>query len=138
MTPLLWPTPAVSEGQTRLLVLCVLLLGTTVVTQSEPASYAASEAATSVYEEPPAYLHPRTAIGFDLSGLPTTASSGVVAALLASARGAADIEARAHTHMSLAVYYKLDGQDAKAAAEKRKGDYWLRVAKIVEELADAR
>ncbi len=138
MTPLLWPAPAVSEGQMRLLVLCVLLLGTTVVTQGESASYPVSEAATSVYEEPPAYLHPRTAIGFDLSGLPATPSSGVEAALLASAREAADVEARAHTHMSLAVYYKLNGQNGKAAAEKRKGDYWLRVARIMEELADAR
>jgi len=138
MTPLLWPTPAVSEGQMRLLVLCLLLLGTAVVTQSDPVSYAASEAMTSVYEEPPAYLHPRTAIGFDLSGLPVSASSGVEAALLASARGAANVESRAHTHMSLAVYYKLRGQSGKAAAEKRKADYWLRVAKFVDELGDGR
>ena len=132
MTPLLWPAPAVSQGQMRLLVLCVLLLGATVVTRDEPASYAAAEALTSVYEEPPAYLHPRTAIGFDLSGLPASASSGVEAALLASARGAANVEARGHTHLSLAIYYKLRGQNSKAAAEKRKADYWLRVAKFVD------
>lgn len=129
---MLWPTPAVSAGHMRLLVLCVLLLGATVLTQDEPASYTTFEAVTSVYEEPPAYLHPRTAIGFDLSGLPASGLSGVEAALLASARGAANVEARGHTHLSLAIYYKLHGQNGRAAAEKRKADYWLRVAKFVD------
>jgi hypothetical protein len=137
MTPHFLMAPAVPEAQLRLLILCVLLLGATVVTQDRPAVAAPSEAWATVYLEPPAYLHPRTAIGFDLSGLPHSASDGVEAALLASARTAGNADARAHTHMSLAVYYKLHGQDSRAAAEKRKGDYWVRVSKIVEELAES-
>jgi hypothetical protein len=134
MTPHFLTAPAVPEAQLRLLVLCVLLLGTTVVTQEQPAVPMPSDALTSVYLEPPAYLHPRTAIGFDLSGLPRPASSAVEAALLESVRDAVNVDARAHTHMSLAVYYKVHGQSSRAAAEKRKADYWLRVARIVDGL----
>jgi hypothetical protein len=137
MTPLVLTDP-MSRAHTRLLVLCVLLLGAMVVTQDDGAAAPFSDAVTSVYEQPPAYLHPPTAIGFDLSGLRSTAPGGVEAALVASAEGVMDLEARAHTHMSLAVYYKLNGQGSRAAAEKKKGDYWRRVAKFVDEASDAK
>jgi hypothetical protein len=120
-------------AQLRLLVLAGLLLGTTIVAQSERAGASARDAWTSVFAEPPAYLHPRTAFGFDLSGLPPAAPGGVEAALLESVRGVAGRYTRAHTHMSLAVYYKIHGQRGRAATEKRKGDYWVRVARFVTE-----
>jgi hypothetical protein len=127
------PRPSVQstpEARVRLLVLSVLLLGTTLVMQVEGARSTGSEAFASVFAQPPAYLHPRAAIGFDVSGVPRSAPSGIEAALLESVRMAADHGTRAHTHMSLAVYYKLSGQRTLAAMEKRKGDYWWRVAKF--------
>ena len=120
-------------AQLRLLLLTGLLLGTTIVAQSQRAGAGARDAWTSVFAEPPAYLHPRAALGFDVSGLPAAAPGGIEAALWASVRGVAGRDTRAHTHMSLAVYYKIHGQGTRAAAEKRKGDYWVRVARFMAE-----
>lgn len=120
-------------GQVRLLVLTGLLLCATLVAQRARATTAAGDPWSSVFAEPPAYLHPRAALGFDVSGLPSAAPGGMEAALLASVRGVAGQYTRAHTHMSLAVYYKIHGQRGRAAAEKRKGDYWVRVARFVAE-----
>ena len=120
------------DAQRRLLLFTMLLLWTTLTLDRERAPMI-SDTGTSVFSEPPAYLHPPEAIGFDLSGVPP-ASSGVEAALLASARDVPDVDARAHTHMSLAVYYKLRGQRSRAEAEKRKGDYWMRVAKYIDSM----
>lgn len=113
----------------RLLVLTVLLLCTTVLAETDRAGRPTAESWSSVFADPPAYLHPRAAIGFDVSGLPSAAPGGVEAALLASVH-AADQHTRAHAHMSLAVYYKLRGLSGLAAQEKRKGDYWIKVARL--------
>jgi hypothetical protein len=120
-------------AQVRLLVLTVLLLCTTVIGERARGTISAPDSWISVFAEPPAYLHPRAALGFDVAGLPPAAPGGIEAALLASVRGVAGRETRAHTHMSLAVYYKIHGQVTRAAAEKRKGDYWVRVARFVAE-----
>lgn len=116
------------SAQARLLVLSVLLLWTTLTVQAELNRHGPIDNSVTVFDEPPAYLHPRTAIGFDLTGLPAR-QDGVEAALRASAHQLDGLEARAHTHMSLAVYYKLHGQMSRAVAEKKKGDYWLRVSR---------
>ncbi len=121
------PTP---EAQRRLLVLSLLLWCATLVMQVDGARARDTDGWASVFAEPPAYLHPRAAIGFDVSGVRSGAVSGIEVALLESVRIALDPGTRAHTHMSLAVYYKLSGQDTLAAVEKRKGDYWWRVAKF--------
>jgi hypothetical protein len=113
--------------------LCLLLWGTTVVARDHATGALPGDSGGSVFAEPPAYLHPRAAIGFDLSGLRPPQPGGVEAALVASTRGVVDSDTRAHTHMSLAVYYKIHGETEKAAAEKRKGDYWVRVAKFVDQ-----
>jgi len=118
-----------AAAQVRLLVLTGLLLGTTLIAEGERASAPAADSWTSVFAEPPAYLHPAAAIGFDVSGVAVPAPDGVEAALLASVH-AADSHTRAHAHMSLAVYYKLRGLSGLAAQEKRKGDYWLKVARL--------
>ena len=117
-----------AAAPTRLLVLTSLLLCTTVLAESDRAGRPA-EGWSSVFTEPPAYLHPPAAIGFDVSGLSSAAPAGVEAALLASVHPG-DLPMRAHAHMSLAVYYKLRGMTDLAAQEKRKGDYWRRVAKL--------
>ena len=119
------------DAQRRLLLFTMLLLWTSLTLERESAPMTA-DAGTSVFAEPPAYLHPPEVIGFDLSGLPAKPASDVEAALVASTRAVADVDARAHTHMSLAVYYKLRGQRSRAEAEKRKGDYWMRVAKYLD------
>jgi hypothetical protein len=121
------PSP---EAQRRLLVLSLLLWCATLVLQVDGARTAGTDGWASVFAEPPAYLHPRAAIGFDLSGVPRGVPRGVEASLFESVRMAVDAGTRAHTHMSLAVYYKLAGQGTLAAVEKRKGDYWWRVAKF--------
>lgn len=123
-------TRSTPDARVRLLVLSVLLWGATLIMQVEGARATGAEALASVFAQPPAYLHPRAAIGFDLSGVPHGPPSGVEAALLESVRMALDHGTRAHMHMSLAVYYKLSGQGTLAAMEKRKGDYWWRVARF--------
>lgn len=122
--------PSTPEARVRLLVLSLLLWCATLVMQVDGARTAGTDGWASVFAEPPAYLHPRTAIGFDLSGVPRGAPRGIEASLFESVRMAVDAGTRAHTHMSLAVYYKLAGQSTLAAVEKRKGDYWWRVAKF--------
>lgn len=120
------------QAQLRLLLLTTLLFCTTVVLQSERAS-AASEArdTASVFTEPPAYLHPPAVIGFDLSGVADPATTHAEEALLASTRSVNDALTRAHTHLSLAVYYKMRGRLRQAEIEKRKADYWRRVARYL-------
>jgi hypothetical protein len=118
-------------AQLRLLLLTTLLLGTTLVLGSEQRGVPQADS-LDVFSEPPAYLHPQTAIRFDTSGLQGQSAGQVEEALRASMRGAADASTRAHTHMSLAVYYKMQGLPTLAETEKRKGDYWQRVAKFLE------
>ena len=125
----LFATGTAAAAQARLLLLTALLLGATVVAESERSSQPQPDHWTSVFAEPPAYLHPAAAISFDVSGLRDSASDSVEAALVASFR-TADLQTRAHAHLSLAVYYKLRGMNGLAAEEKRKGDYWRRVAKL--------
>lgn len=128
------PAPAAAtrlraEGHLRLLILSLLLWGTTLVMQGERAPVVV-EGFSSVFEQPPAYLHPPAALAFDVSGVPVAAAGTIEAALFESVRSADDHGTRAHTHMSLAVYYKLSGQSTLAARAKRKGDYWWRVARF--------
>lgn len=120
---------AAVAAQARLLLLTALLLGATVTAESERAGRPEPDTWSSVFAEPPAYLHPADAIRFDVSGLPVRAVDSIEAALFASFQPV-DLQTRAHAHMSLAVYYKMRGLIGLAAEEKRKGDYWLRVAKI--------
>jgi hypothetical protein len=116
----------VDHTQVRLLVLTSLLLCTTLVLRAEGKPNGSTD---SVFQEPPAYLHPREAIGFDVSGLdphnPTDAE------LLAATQQRLDVEARAHAHLALAVYYKTRGLTQQAVLEKRKGEYWRRIARYV-------
>lgn len=119
-------------AQVRLLVLTALLLCTTVIAETDRAGRAQSDSWSSVFAQPPAYLHARAAIPFDVSGLSSDPPGRVEAALLASVH-MADLDTRAHAHMSLAVYYKVRGLPELAAREKRKGDYWRRVAKLASE-----
>jgi len=121
---------AATAAQARLLLFTALLLGATVTIESERSGSPEPEGWSSVFVEPPAYLHPAEAIRFDISGLPAPAADSIEAALLDSLQPG-DLQARAHAHMTLAVYYKLRGKTSLAAEEKRKGDYWLRVAKVV-------
>lgn len=119
-------------SQLRLLLLTTLLLCATVVAETERASQPLPDDASSVFAEPPAYLHPRDAIPFDLSGVDMSAPGGVEAALLASTREAEDASSRAYAHLSLAVYYKLRGRTAQAEHAKRRGDYWRKIARLAE------
>ena len=120
------------QTQLRLLLLTTLLLCTTVVMQNERdlSDLAAGDSA-SVFSEPPAYLHNPAAIGFDLSGVAVPATNRTEAALLASTRSVNDALDRAHAHLSLAVYYKMRGLSRQAEHEKRKADYWRRVARYL-------
>jgi len=117
------------QTQLRLLVLTTLLLCTTVVLETERTPTVTPDA--SVFHQPPAYLHPRAALAFDLSGLKFPATNQTEAALIASAQSAQDVEARAHTHLSLAVYYTMRGLTQQAMSEKRKAEYWRRIAQHV-------
>lgn len=114
-------------AQLRLLLLTSLLLCTTIVLGAERAATIRQDAAT-VFQAPPAYLHPAAVLRFDLSGLGAHAKNRTEAALIASARIADDVEDRAHTHLSLAVYYKMHGRTQQAVVERRKGEYWRRIA----------
>ena len=120
------------QTQLRLLVLTTLLLCTTLVLETERTPKPA-EADTNwtVFNEPPAYLHPRAALAFDLSGLRMPATDTIEAALLEAARSANDDEARAYAHLQLAVYYKEKGNTALASDEKRKAEYWRRIVRNV-------
>jgi hypothetical protein len=120
------------QTQLRLLLLTTLLLCTTVVLETERGGAGdLSRDTASVFTEPPAYLHPPAVIGFDLSGLSIPATNQTEAALLESTRSVKDALERAHTHLSLAVYYKMRGLARQAAVEKRKADYWRRVARYL-------
>lgn len=116
------------DSQRRLLLFTALLLWTSLTFQTVSQS-APAEANGTVFEHPPAYLHPTEVIGFNLSGLPPVGDS-TADALRAAAASAIDPSARAQTHLGLAVYYKQHGKRALAENEKRKGDYWARVARI--------
>lgn len=125
------------DSQRRLLLFTALLLWTTLTFQavSQPTL---ADANGTVFEHPPAYLHPPEVIGFNLSGLPP-AGDTTADALRAAAATATNPAARAQTHLGLAVYYKQHGKRALAENEKRKGDYWARVARIASEATvDAR
>lgn len=116
----------IDQSQTRLLVLTSLLLCTTLVLRYDGKANVTSDI---VFQDPPAYLHPRAAIGFDVSGL--NARNPTEAELIAETQRDLDPESRAHAHLALAVYYKTRGLTAKAEIEKRKGEYWRRIAKYV-------
>jgi hypothetical protein len=120
----------IEQTQIRLLVLSSLLLCTTVIREADRHTLVAD---TSVFSQPPAYLHAPAALGFDLSGLSAPARDRTEAALLESAQSALDVETRAHAHLSLANYYKMRGLTEQATIEKRKGEYWRRIAKHVPE-----
>jgi hypothetical protein len=113
--------------QLRLLLLTSLLLCTTVLLNAERASRGDLEPA-AVFTEPPAYLHARGALRFDLSGLEAPATNHTEAALMASAQSAEDATARAQAHLELAVYYKMQGRTREAREERRKAEYWRRVS----------
>jgi hypothetical protein len=116
----------VDHTQVRLLVLTSLLLCTTLVLRTEGKPNGSTD---SVFQEPPAYLHPRGAIGFNISGL--NPHNPTEAELLAATQQTLDAEARAHAHLALAVYYKNRGLTELAEQEKRKGEYWRRIARYV-------
>lgn len=115
-------------SQLRLLLLASLLLCTSLILGSERAvEERADAAASAVFSAPPAYLHARDALAFDLSGL-RAASTPEESTLVSAARVAADPAARAYTHLALAVYYKSRGLMDLAREERRKGEYWQRIA----------
>ena len=116
------------DSQRRLLLFTALLLWASLSfqTASQPQPV---ETSGTVFEYPPAYLHPTNAIGFDRSGLPPAGDSAADALRLA-ANSAIDPASRSQTHLGLAVYYTQNGKMALAETEKRKGDYWARVARI--------
>ena len=117
----------VDQSQMRLLVLTSLLLCTTLVLRTEGRPNGTTT--DTVFQDPPAYLHPRGAIGFDVSGL--NPHNPTEAELLAATQQNLDPEARAHAHLALAVYYKTRGLTQQAVLEKRKGEYWRRIARYV-------
>lgn len=114
-----------AQSQVRLLVLTSLLLCTTLVMPNKQPNGSAD----TVFQQPPAYLHPRDVLGFDVSGL--SGRDSTEAQLIAATQAQLDADARAHAHFALAVYYKSRGRTEQAEAEKRKGDYWRRIAKHV-------
>jgi hypothetical protein len=116
----------VVQSQLRLLVLTTLLLCTALVMPAGPQSNGSGD---NVFEQPPAYLHPRSVLAFDLSGL--KGQDTTEAALIAATETNLDPGARAQAHLALAIYYKSRGLTQQAVAEKRKGDYWGRIAKHV-------
>ena len=126
------------DSQRRLLLFTALLLWASMTFQTVSQPAALPEANGTVFEHPPAYLHPTAVIGFDLSGLPAKGDTAADA-LRTAADSVIDPAARAQTHLGLAVYYKQHGKMALAEMEKRKGDYWARVARIEsEDTVDAR
>lgn len=127
-----------ADSQRRLLLFTALLLWASMTFQAASSPAPLSDVNATVFEHPPAYLHPTEVIGFDLSGLPRSGDSAA-AALRAAADSELDPAARAQTHLALAVYYKQHGKTGLAETEKRKGDYWARVARIEsEDTVDAR
>lgn len=117
------------QTQLRLLILTSLLLCTTVFVGIERAANANRPDSSMVFAEPPAYLHPPAALGFDISGI--RAGGRTEAELRWSVRSATDGEARAQAHLALAVYYKMRGLGKEARAERRKAEYWLRLGRYV-------
>jgi hypothetical protein len=117
------------QTQLRLLILTSLLLCATVLVGIERASTANAIDSSLVFVEPPAYLHPPSVLGFDVSGIHSAGRTE--AELRWEVQSARDAEARAQAHLSLAVYYKMRGLGKEASAERRKAEYWRRLERNV-------